>query len=70
MKAGDLTAEIAEGERAAAELGGTIRGAEPVPIPELAGHVLIRIDKTADTPAKYPRRPGVPTKHPLGTDSI
>jgi 16S rRNA (guanine527-N7)-methyltransferase len=68
MKSGDLTDELAEGERAAAELGGTIRGVEPVPILELAGHVLVRIDKTGDTPAKYPRRPGIPTKRPLGAE--
>jgi 16S rRNA (guanine527-N7)-methyltransferase len=67
MKSGDLTDELAEGVRAAAELGGTIRATEPVPIPELGGHVLIRIDKTGDTPAKFPRRPGIPTRRPLGS---
>ncbi len=28
-------------------------------------HYLVLIDKTRPTPAKYPRRPGMPTKRPL-----
>lgn len=66
MKSGDLTDELAEGEHAARVLGGTIRGVEPVPLPELAGHVLVRVEKTGETPAQYPRRPGIPAKRPLG----
>ena len=53
--------------QAAAALGGTLGTVSPVTIPGLEGHVLVRIDKTGDTPAKYPRRPGIPTKRPLGT---
>ncbi len=66
MKAGDLTDELVEGARAAAELGGTIGAIIPVPITGLENHVLIRINKTGDTPPPYPRRPGIPTKRPLG----
>jgi 16S rRNA (guanine527-N7)-methyltransferase len=66
MKAGDLTDELAEGARAATALGGTIGAVAPVPIPGLDGHVLVRIDKTGETPAQYPRRSGIPTKRPLG----
>lgn len=66
MKAGDLTDELVEGARAATELGGTIGAITPVPIPGLENHVLIRINKTGDTPPHYPRRPGIPTKRPLG----
>jgi 16S rRNA (guanine527-N7)-methyltransferase len=66
MKAGDLTDELADGVRAATALGGTIGAVTPVPIPGLDGHILIRIDKTGETPAQYPRRSGIPTKRPLG----
>ncbi len=66
MKAGDLTDELAEGAQAATALGGTVGTVSPVTVPGLAGHVLVRIDKTGDTPDKYPRRPGIPTKRPLG----
>ncbi|MDQ6832462.1 MAG: 16S rRNA (guanine(527)-N(7))-methyltransferase RsmG [Chloroflexota bacterium] len=66
LKAGDLTDELAEGTRAANELGGSISAVTSVPIPGLEGHVLIRIEKTGETPPQYPRRPGIPTKRPLG----
>jgi len=66
LKAGDLTDELAEGARAASELGGTLGAVTPVPIPSLESHVLIRIEKTGETPPQYPRRPGIPTKRPLG----
>ncbi|MHB8644574.1 MAG: 16S rRNA (guanine(527)-N(7))-methyltransferase RsmG [Thermomicrobiales bacterium] len=65
LKAGDLTDELREGRRAATMLGGTLGAVTPVPIPGLESHVLIRIDKTGETPATYPRRPGIPTKRPL-----
>ncbi len=66
LKAGDLTDELAEGARAASELGGIISAVTPIPIPALEGHLLIRIEKTNETPSHYPRRPGIPTKRPLG----
>lgn len=66
LKSGDLADERAEGERAAALLGGTVRAPQPVPVPGLAGHVIVRIDKTGETPDDYPRRTGVPGKRPLG----
>lgn len=66
LKAGDLADELAEGTRALAPLGGTLREVTPVPLPELPGHVLVRVEKTGETPAAYPRRPGVPAKRPLG----
>jgi 16S rRNA (guanine527-N7)-methyltransferase len=68
LKAGDLSDELRESTYAATELGGTIGAVTPVPVPVLGGHVLIRIDKTGESPAKYPRRPGIPTKRPLGSE--
>jgi len=66
LKSGDLADELAEGTRAVALLGGSAPIVTPVPVPELAGHVLVQIEKTGDTSAVYPRRTGVPAKHPLG----
>jgi 16S rRNA (guanine527-N7)-methyltransferase len=61
--------EIAEGERAAERLGARVSDLIPVPLlPELEKkerHLVI-LDKIEDTPAKYPRNVGVPTKKPLG----
>ncbi len=66
LKRGDIAAEIAGGARAAALLGGTLGASTPVAISGLEGHLLVRVDKTGDTPARYPRYPGVPAKNPLG----
>lgn len=66
LKSGDIADELAEGERAAALLGGDTPTIVPVPVPELAGHILVQIEKTGKTPALYPRRPGTPAKQPLG----
>lgn len=65
-KAGNLAEEIAQGQRAAATLGGRLREAQPVALPELPGRVVVPIDKTAPTPPHYPRGGGLPSKQPLG----
>jgi 16S rRNA (guanine527-N7)-methyltransferase len=55
------------GERAAQELGLEPRGAVRVsPYPGSATHHLHVYQKIADTPARFPRRPGAARKHPLG----
>jgi 16S rRNA (guanine527-N7)-methyltransferase len=60
-------AEAAAGGTAAAELGlepaGVVR---TEPYPGSAGHHLHTFVKTADTPSRFPRRPGAARKHPLG----
>jgi 16S rRNA (guanine527-N7)-methyltransferase len=66
LKRGDIAEELAEGARAAAALGGTLGDIMPVAVPGLESHRLVRIDKTGETPATYPRRPGLPAKKPLG----
>ena len=67
LKRGDITEELADGAQAAALLGGTLGTVTPVIVPGLESHLLVRIDKTGDTPARYPRYPGVPSKTPLGS---
>lgn len=66
LKRGDIAAELAEGAKAATLLGGTLGTVSSVPVPGLESHLLVRIDKTGETPDRYPRYPGVPAKNPLG----
>ena len=58
--------ESADGLAAAAELGLEPAGVHAVaPFPGARGHTLHVFRKTAPTPARYPRRPGMATKRPL-----
>ena len=60
--------EVAAGHAAAA-----ILGLEPLPVvavtpfPGARDHTLHAFRKIAPTPARFPRRPGMATKRPLGT---
>jgi 16S rRNA (guanine527-N7)-methyltransferase len=67
-KAGDLAAELEQGERAAAILGGGVRALLPVTLRELPGRAIVPIAKVARTPARYPRGAGQPAKTPLGVE--
>ncbi len=59
-------AEVQRSEWALNQLGGQIRRLVPVGLRGLAEtRYLIIIDKVAATPARYPRRPGMPSKRPL-----
>lgn len=54
-------------EKAIALLGGELRRVVPVELPGLAeNRSLVVIEKVHPTPGTYPRRPGVPSKRPLG----
>ena len=69
MKGRPEDAEIAEGERAAAELGATVLDAIPVPrLPEIGKKErrLVILQKVEETPRVYPRKVGMPVKKPLG----
>lgn len=58
--------EAAQAANALEKLGGALRDARPAPIPGRDwNHVLVYIEKTAPTPAQYPRRSGMPEKKPL-----
>jgi 16S rRNA (guanine527-N7)-methyltransferase len=60
--------EEAAGARAAAQLGLEPRPPLQVSPYEAAQHRHLHVMvKTAETPARYPRRPGVARKHPLGS---
>ena len=61
--------EFEEGGRAAGVLGARILGVEPVEMLAEVGEKernLAIIQKVEETPARYPRRPGVVAKRPLG----
>jgi 16S rRNA (guanine527-N7)-methyltransferase len=59
--------EARAAERAMKLLGGRLDRLIPVELPGLEEpRYLVVIEKVAPTPARYPRRPGLPAKNPLG----
>lgn len=60
LKGEQAEAEIAEAARALSVLGGTVSSVE-----RTSTGTIVRFDKHAPTPAKYPRRPGEPKRAPL-----
>lgn len=59
----DFADELATGRRAAPLVGGRVHSAEVLPGTTTR---LVVVTKTAATPARYPRRAGIPAKEPLG----
>ncbi|MHA0035647.1 16S rRNA (guanine(527)-N(7))-methyltransferase RsmG [Deinococcus sp. PESE-13] len=58
--------ELDAGRRAAGEVGGRIIEVDPFTLPVSGdARTLIVLEKQRPTPAKYPRREGVPTHQPL-----
>lgn len=64
-KSGNIDEEISEGKKAVFLLGGRIEKIEKFHL-EDAGRSLVFIKKEKNTPKKYPRKAGLPTKEPLG----
>lgn len=65
-KSGNIAEEIKEAERAIKLLGGTVKKNEEFEIPHTdIKRALIMIEKTKNTPGKYPRAAGKPSKEPL-----
>ncbi len=59
--------ELTAAQEALRILGGQLDRIQPVCVPGLdAIRHLVIIDKVATTPARYPRRSGVPSRRPLG----
>jgi 16S rRNA (guanine527-N7)-methyltransferase len=60
--------ELTFGERAATVLGGQMEAVYRFTLPGTdLRRMLIVARKVAPTPLRFPRRPGIPEKHPLGT---
>jgi 16S rRNA (guanine527-N7)-methyltransferase len=69
QKGRDIEAEIREAQFAIGLLGGELREVKTVELPGLNQvRSLVLIDKVEQTPAKYPRRPGMPKKRPLSKE--
>jgi 16S rRNA (guanine527-N7)-methyltransferase len=66
QKGTDIQDELDRAQAAIHLLGGELRRVKTL---QLAGlrerRSLVVIDKVAQTPSKYPRRPGIPSKRPL-----
>lgn len=66
MKGSDPAEEVREAKRSLKELRAELTKVESftLPVEDSARHIVL-IRKTAETPAKYPRKAGVPAKSPL-----
>ena len=66
MKASDAEEEIKEAEKAINVLGGTIEKIDKFNLPDSdIGRTIITIKKEKNTPSKYPRKAGTPSKEPI-----
>jgi 16S rRNA (guanine527-N7)-methyltransferase len=67
MKGVTAEEETADARRALDILGGRLQRIEAVTLPGVEDpHYLVIIDKADATPPPYPRKPGIPTRRPLG----
>ena len=58
--------EVAAGQVAIKTLGGKLEGVQCYHLPHQAGErSLVKVKKTLDTPNKYPRKAGKPSKQPI-----
>ncbi len=65
QKGAEVQAELDGSEQALQLLGGAIEQVKAVELPGGERHHLVVVRKTEPTPAKYPRRSGMPAKRPL-----
>ena len=57
--------ELAAADRAIHQLRGRLIRLEPVAVPGLEDHVLVVVEKVAETPAEFPRDPAARRRRPL-----
>jgi 16S rRNA (guanine527-N7)-methyltransferase len=65
QKKAGILAEMRAATGALEELGGQLQAVVPVHLPGVEPRQLLVVRKVAATPARYPRRPGMPAKRPL-----
>ncbi|MFC1917730.1 16S rRNA (guanine(527)-N(7))-methyltransferase RsmG [Chloroflexota bacterium] len=66
QKKGEINAEVGQAASAIALMGGKLREVKEIQMTEFAEkRYLVVIDKISASPAKYPRRSGMPEKRPL-----
>lgn len=69
-KGAEIEDELRAGSRAGDILGGSIVEASFLPDAKTSiATRLVIVEKTSPTPGAYPRRSGIPSRNPLGTDS-
>ena len=67
QKKGAIDPQISRASQAISLLGGNLREVKRVDLEEFTDERwLVVIDKVSPTPQQYPRRPGIPSKRPLG----
>ena len=65
-KKGDISQELEAAQNAITTLGGRLANIHPINVSGLEDNrVLVVLQKISLTPARYPRRPGIPKKRPL-----
>ena len=66
QKKGNIEAEVQQAKQAISLLGGKLADVKRIDLSEFDDtRWLVVIDKIGETPPRYPRRPGIPTKRPL-----
>ena len=66
QKKGSIETEVQSARQAIFLLGGELTDVKTVELSEFSDRLLlVVIDKVMETPAQYPRRPGIPAKRPL-----
>ena len=61
-----INEELGDAAKAIDTLGGKLREVKEIELEALPGkRCLVIIDKVHPTPDIYPRRPGIPAKHPI-----
>jgi 16S rRNA (guanine527-N7)-methyltransferase len=65
VKGSGAEREAREAQPALAECGGEVIGITPLAVNAPHPPKLVLVRKTAATPERYPRRPGIPSKRPL-----
>lgn len=65
MKGNAPEEEINNAKKAIREMGGEIESVKEIMLPSRINHCLVIIRKVINTPAKYPRKAGTPTKKPI-----
>ena len=66
QKGPDIRSEMEEAGLAIKTFGGIIREVREYQLPfSDIKHNIVIIEKTADTPTKYPRKPGKPAANPI-----
>ena len=65
-KSADVDRELSGSKRALKVLGGRFITATKVPLEDIdLNHQILWIEKVSQTPAKYPRKAGIPSKEPI-----